>query len=163
MEKKRGCSLLERFLQTKQTMGNKIIKLQLKHPTYTDHYLYSGMLISEELLTKVQIYCLLLLECKIMICSLKGKALKTSTQVGRRQELNLREHSSAAMLNLSINPGCVHVPLQSDSILQDLNTDLFLFHIAKKILTLGFVIAIRTRSLRLDHLLIYCCFYCISD
>ena len=46
-----------------------------------------------------------------MICSLKGKALKTSTQVGRRQELNLREHSSAAMLNLSINPGRVHVPL----------------------------------------------------
>ena len=147
MEKKRGCSLLERFLQTKQTMGNKIIKLQLKHPTYTDHYLYSGMLISEELLTNVKIYCLLLPECKIMICSHKGKERKTSTQVGRRQELNLREHSSAAMLNLSINPGCAHVPLQSDSILQDLNTDLFLF-------SFGVCNSNRTQSLRLDHLLI---------
>ena len=136
--------MLERFLQTKQTMG---LGLQLKHPTYTDHYLYSGMLISEELLTNVKIYCLLLLECKIMICSLKGKALKTSTQVGRRQELNLREHSSAAMLNLSINPGCVQVPLQSDSILQDLNTDLFLFSV-------GVCNSNRTQSLRLDHLLV---------
>lgn len=132
--------MLERFLQTKQTMG---LGLQLKHPTYTDHYLYSGMLISEELLTNVKIYCLLLPECKIMICSHKGKERKTSTQVGRRQELNLREHSSAAMLNFSINPGCVQVPLQSDSILQDLNK-----------FSVGVCNSNRTQSLRLDHLLV---------